>query len=183
MNRTTTKRLFQAIQADDRSLIDEILEANEDALEVVGLHNRLVRDKTPLMFALQCMKLDLANYLLDRGADAAAHMAGGPRSSVLALCVKFAHAGVTSFDDWMQLARRLLDQGADPSTAIWQAIATYRGLTNRIDLVELLIRRGADVDSPFLDSGESVRDLVRINSGKHLPELLALFDMDAAGIN
>ena len=99
--------------------------------------------------------------------------------SALALCMKFAHYGLSSLDVWMQLAQRLLDQGADPTSAIWPAIASYRGSVDRIDLIELLYQRGADIDSPFLDSGESVRDLVKINSRIQLPELLELFDIDA----
>lgn len=178
MNKTTTKKLFQAIEAKNRQVIDEILDEHQDALEVVGFHNRLVRDKTPLMFAMQCTNTELANYFLDRGADANAIMPGGPKSSVLAVCMKFAHAGMTPFQDWIELTRRLLDLGADPSTAIWPAIHSYKGRVNRIDLIELLYRRGADIDGPFLESGTSVRELVEINKDKQLPELLALFDID-----
>lgn len=179
MNKTTTKKLFQAIEVNDRQVIDEILDEHQDALKVVGFHNRLVRDKTPLMFAMQCVNTELAGYFLDRGADASAIMPGGPKSSTLAVCMTFAHAGMTPFDDWIQLTNRLLDQGADPSTAIWAAIASYRGRTKRIDLIELLYRRGADIDGPFLESGTSVRELVKINKDKQLPELLALFDIDS----
>ena len=177
MNKATTKKLFQAIEAKDRQAIDEILDKHADALEVVGFHNRNVRDKTPLMYAMQCCNVELANYLLDRGADANAVMPAGPKSSVLALCMIFAHSPIAPFDDWIQLTNRLLDLGADPTSAIWPATTHYKGILNRIDLVELLYRRGANIDQPFLESGESVRELVRINKSRHLPELLALFEI------
>ena len=37
------------------------------AIETLETHNRLVRDKTPLQYALQCFNLELAGHLLDRG--------------------------------------------------------------------------------------------------------------------
>lgn len=83
MNKSTTKRMFEAIQAGDAQSLYQILDAETEALETVGEHNRNVRDKTPLMFAMQCRNLRLAHALLDRGANAAAEMPGGPGDSVL----------------------------------------------------------------------------------------------------
>lgn len=177
MNNATTKRLFQSIETKDRQAIDEILDKHADALEVVGFHNRNVRDKTPLMYAIQCCNVELSNYLLDRGAEANAVMPGGPESSVLALCMIVAHSPAGSFDDWIQLTNRLLDLGADPTSAIWTATAHYKGFLKKIDLVELLYRRGANIDKPFLETGESVREVVAFNKSLHLPELLALFEI------
>src|SRR5437762_2980269 len=91
MNKTTTRRMFDAIQDGDAGTLSEILDAEPEALELVGEHNRYVRDKTPLMFAMQCRKLQLAHALLDRGANAAAEMSGGPRDSALSLCMEFAY--------------------------------------------------------------------------------------------
>ncbi len=70
MNKATTKRMFNAIQEKDLATLYAILRDNPDAMETVGEHNRNVRDKTPLMFAMQCWNISLANALLDRGAKA-----------------------------------------------------------------------------------------------------------------
>lgn len=79
MKKTAIKRMFKAIQDGDTETLDAILDSDPDALETVGEHNRNVRDKTPLMFAMQCNNQQLAHALIDRGANVDARMAGGPR--------------------------------------------------------------------------------------------------------
>ena len=46
--------MFSAIQDKDLTSLYAILDENPDALETLGDHNAYVRDKTPLMFAIQC---------------------------------------------------------------------------------------------------------------------------------
>src|SRR6516165_7885973 len=110
--------MFNAVQEKDLATLYAILQENPEAMETVGEHNRNVRDKTPLMFAMQCRNIRLANALLDRGAKASALMAGGPCMSALALCVMFAYCDTEEHDDWIRLAKRLLDKGADPTSAL-----------------------------------------------------------------
>ena len=133
MKKTSVKRLFNAIQADDRPTLDGILDGDPSAMETVGEHNRLVRDKTPLMFAMQCSNLPLAHYLLDRGADASAAMPAEPGLSVLGLCMKFAYCDRRAHDEWIQLAERLLGLGADPNSGIWPALHGFGGIVDRAD--------------------------------------------------
>lgn len=177
MNKTTKKRLFSAIQNGDLASLHAILDVNADAMETVGEHNRLVRDKTPLMFALQCANFGLANALLDRGAKASAVMAGGPRSSVLGLCVYFAYCDKSQHDDWMRLATRLLDEGADPTSALWPALHSFGGLVKRADLIRLLLDRGADPDRKVGNSDNTVRELVEINRRLYTDEVLELLHL------
>ena len=77
--------------AGNLAAVAAILDDDPDAMESIGEHNRNVRDKTPLMFAMQCFNLQLAHVLLDRGANANAEMPGGPGYSVLSLCMQFAY--------------------------------------------------------------------------------------------
>jgi len=178
MNKATTKRLFNAVQEKDLATLYEILVDNPDAMETVGEHNRLVRDKTPLMFALQCSNLSLADALLDRGAKASAVMAGGPCMSVLALCVNFAYCDADRHDEWIRLATRLLDEGADPTSALWPALHGFGRIVKRADLIRLLLDRGANADQQVGNSGNTARELVAINRRLYSDEVLKLFDLD-----
>ena len=81
MNPSRIKKLFQAIEAGAVSTVTAMLDAEPDAIDVFGDGNSLYRDKTPLMYALQCNHFHLAGLLLQRGADVRAHMRAGPRSS------------------------------------------------------------------------------------------------------
>ena len=177
MNKTTTKRMFNAIQDRDAATLNAILAEHADAIETVGEHNRNVRDKTPLMFAMQCSDLDLAHSLLDRGANAAAEMAGGPRHSVLAVCAKFAYCDARNHDEWIKLATRLLDQGADPTLGLWPALHGFGGIVDRTDLIRLILERGANPDEQLGDTGSTIRELVRINRQLYPDELLELFGL------
>jgi len=175
MRKTTTKQLFKSIDAKDQTTLISILDAHSEALEAFGEHNRLVRDKTPLMYALQCWNISLANMLLDRGANADASMAGGPRSSVLSLCMQFAYCDSDQHDDWIELATRLIDNGAEPNSGLWPALHGFGGIVERVDLIRLCLERGADPDRQVGNSGNTVRELVNINQKLYTQEILDLF--------
>jgi uncharacterized protein (TIGR02996 family) len=177
MNKTTKTRMFSAIQNKDLTALYAILDDNPDAMETVGEHNRNVRDKTPLMFAIQCANFRLAHALLDRGAKASAVMAGGPRSSVLALVCHFAYCDAPKHDEWLRLATRLLDEGADPTSGLWPALHGFGGLVNRVDLIRLLLDRGANPDQMVGNSGNTARELVEINRHLYSDEVLGLFGL------
>jgi ankyrin repeat protein len=178
MNKTTKKRMFSAIQDRDLPTLYAILDNNPDAMETVGEHNSNVRDKTPLMFAMQCANLSLANALLDRGAKPSAVMAGGPCISVLALCVKFAYCDPRQHDDWIRLATRLLDKGADPTSALWPALHGFGRIVNRADLISLLLDRGANPDQLVGNTGDTARELVEVNRHLYSDEVLKLFHLN-----
>lgn len=175
MTKTMLKNLFNAIQKDDTRTLRQILAAEPNALEAVGEHNRYVRDKTPLMFAMQCHKLRIAHELLDRGANAAAEMAGGPRSSALSLCMYFAYCDAENHDEWIRLATRLIDKGADPNTGLWPALHGFGGIVARADLIRLALKRGADPDRQLGNTGNTVRELVVVNRHLYSAEVLSLF--------
>jgi hypothetical protein len=178
MDKATKKRMFNAIQDGDLAAVFAILDADPDAMEVVGEHNNHVRDKTPLMFAIQCANLRLANALLDRGAKASAVMPAGPCDSVLKLCVMVVnyYRDGHEHDEWISLATRLLDLGAEPTSALWPALA---GFVKRADLIRLLLTRGANPDVQVGNSGNTARELVEVNRRLYSNEVLGLFHLDA----
>jgi hypothetical protein len=172
--------MFKSIQDEDQTSLYVILDQFPDALETVGEHNATVRDKTPLMFAMQCRNISLAHALLDRGANASAVMPGGPCSSALELCVEFAYCDELRHDDWIRLATRLLDEGADPTSALWLALHSFGGLVKRADLIRLLLDRGANPDQMVGNSGNTARELVEINRHRYTDEVLRLFHFKTA---
>jgi ankyrin repeat protein len=146
-------------------------------METGGEHNQNVRDKTPLMFAMQCANFNLASALLDRGANASAVMPGGPCSSVLELCVAFAYCDLRQHDDWIRLTTRLLDEGADATSALWQALHGFGRIVKRADLIRLLLDRGANPDQVVGNTGSTARELVAINRRLYTDEVLRLLNL------
>ena len=171
-----SRRLFDAIEAGAVSTVRAILDATPDALESIGDESRNRRDKTPLMYALQCGHLALAGELVDRGADIRARMAGGPRSSVISLAVRFVVAGRDN-RAMVGFVERLIDAGADPQDALYPACHAYHKAFDQPELIELLLRRGADPDREVGTSGSTVRGLVKVNAQRYSARVLALFGL------
>lgn len=175
MNKSTKKKIFTSIEKDDSETLFSILETDPKAIEITGEHNRNVRDKTPLMYALQCRKLELASILLDHGASPTAKMAGGPKSSVLDLCANFAHYDPSSFSQWVDLVVRLLEKGANPSTALWPALHAFGSIVKNPSIIKLLLEYGADPDIQLGDSGNTIRELLEVNKHLYPDEIHELF--------
>jgi hypothetical protein len=182
MDKATKKLMFNTIQDGDSAVVLAILQDNLDAMEAIGEHNAHVRDKTPLMFALQCANLRLANALLDRGANACAVMPDGPRDSVLEMCVSYAYyRDGLEHDEWIGLATRLLDLGAEPTSALPRAVLAFTGgFVKRADLIRLLLNRGANPGAQAGNSGCTVRELVEVNRRLYSNEVLDLFHIQPA---
>jgi len=129
------------------------------------------------MFAIQCGNFAFAHKLLDRGANANAEMAGGQRKSVLSLCMLFAHSGASDFEEWKRLVSRLLDQGADPNSALSAAVNASKKFVKRADMVQLLLSHGADPDRKIGETENTVRKLAEINRHLYSAEVLGLLNI------
>ena len=167
MNKTQVKRLFKAIEIGDAQYVLSEIDNHPEGLEVVGEHNRLVRDKTPLMYAMQSRQLDIAGRLLDMGADVSAVMSDGPRSPAISLLMHFAHCYKSNIDKWVGLAERFYDLGADPTVGLFSALFHYSTLVPRTDLIELSLERGGRTDVPFGNSQMTAVELVAINRHRY----------------
>ena len=104
-------------------------------------------------------------------------MADGPRLPVLALCSKFAYCDAENHDQWITLAVRLLDQGANPTSGLWPALHGFGGIVNRVDLIRLILNRGANADEHLGNTGSTIRELVEINRQLYTDEVLNLFEL------
>jgi ankyrin repeat protein len=169
------RRFFDAIEAGAVTAVVAMLDQAPSLVDASGDGNANMRDKTPLMYALQCNHFGLARLLIQRGADVGARMTGGPRSSVIALAVRFVIAGRPNAD-MVRMVGELIDAGADPSDALWPACHAYDKHFDQPELIELLLARGADPDRLLAD-GSTARGLVKVNAALYSPHVLGLFGL------
>jgi len=178
MKKTDIKRIFKAIERNDQSTLFTILSENPEDIDVFGFHNKNCRDKTPLMYALQCENFDIANKLISMGANINASMAGGPCSSVIQLSARFGHGLNPNFNEWLKFIEELIDLGAYPDDAIWTACHAYNKHSDKPEIIALLLSKGANPDIQVGDTESTVRELVAINSKLFSPYVLSLFEID-----
>lgn len=172
MNKSDNKKMFKAIENGDWHTIEALLEKNPGEVDVYGISNRPCRDKTPLMYSMQCQNFDFARRFIALGADVSAKMAGGPRMSVLALAATFGHGLNPQHEIWIEFASELIEKGANPTEALWQALAAYDIKSDKPGMIRLLINSGADLDCD-IPAGK-IRDLVRINKRLFSEDVLEL---------
>ncbi|MDI9246947.1 hypothetical protein [Marinobacter sp. CHS3-4] len=177
MNKSEIKKLFVAIEKHDHETVLGIINSETKALEVTGQHNANCRDKTPLMFAMQCEDFDLSERLIEFGANVSARMAAGPESSVIQLAVKFGHGLNPNFDKWLSLIKLLLTQGANPSDALWPACHAYNKVADKPEIISLLLQSGASPEVEVGNTGSTVKELVKVNSQLYSNRVLSLFGL------
>lgn len=177
MTKSEVKKLFVAIEKHDRESVLEIINKEAEALEVTGHHNANCRDKTPLMYAMQCEDFELSEKLIDLGANVNAKMAAGPEASVIQLAVKFGHGLNPNFGKWLSFTKRLIQQGANPSDALWQACHAYNKVADKPEIISLLLQSGASPDREVSNTGSTVKELVKVNSQLYSNRVLSLFGL------
>ena len=177
MTKAEIKKLFVAIEKHDHNTVFAILESDKDAMETVGHHNANCRDKTPLMFAMQCEDFELSEKLIDLGANVSAKMPAGPESSVIQLAVKFGHGLNPQFGKWLSFTQKLIQKGANPSDALWPACHAYIKVADKPEIISLLLQSGASPESEVGNTGSTVKELVKVNSQLYSSRVLSLFGL------
>lgn len=175
MTKSEIKKLFVAIERRDHETVIGIINQDKQALEIAGQHNRYCRDKTPLMYAMQCHDFELSERLIELGANVNAKMTGGPESSVIRLAVTFGHGLNPDFDKWLSFTKTLIQQGANPSDALWAACHAYDKVSDRPEMIALLLQNGASPEKEVGNTGCSVKELIKINSQLYSEYVLSLF--------
>lgn len=164
----------------DRKLheVITILDGNPDSLETVGFSNANCRDKTPLMYALQCGFFELVDLLIERGADIHAKMSAGPRFSVLDLVAKFGHPSSFQYEEFLSVAKKLLALGANVDGALDIAIFSANFTDPRTDMIELLLESGGSLD--YETPAGKTCELIEESRGIFDEKVLALIDRQNA---
>lgn len=108
------------------------VESSKDALAVLG-----TRDITPLMKAVQNNKLEVAQYLLDQGADIEAKDMMSRTALMLAV-----------IDNRIEAVELLLNNGADQNTRCIHKFSIFTRCVKEkhLELMKMLVARGVDVN-------------------------------------
>lgn len=178
MTKADIKRIFKAIDEKNHETLFLLLDKHPEEIDVFGIHNQFCRDKTPLMYAIQTYDFDLADKLIARGANVNAKMAGGPCSSVIQLAAGIAHSLHPEFNEYFKFIKKIIDLGANPSDALWAACGGYKKDRDRPEIIEYLLSHGANPDLPVGNSGNTVRELIEINSRLYSSYVLQLFKIE-----
>ena len=176
MNKVENRKLFEAIENNDWETIENILDIHPDEVDVYGFANRYCRDKTPLMYSLQCENFAIARKIIARGAKVDAKMSGGPESSVLALAANVGHGLNPKFEEWVTFVSELIGKGANPTDGLWPALASYKD--GRAEMIKLLVENRADLDSSI--QAGNIRELVKTNRQLYSVEILILFEINSS---
>ena len=141
------RKIFKLIESGDLESIKEILANHPELMDTLGEHNAYCRDKTPLMYAIQCLQIEIANWLIDNGADVDFQMSTGPKTPALSLCV----------DPYIpaELLHKMLSLGSNPNRydhvghtvayVLIEHCATSLE-TNGLEKIKLLAKFNADFD-------------------------------------
>jgi ankyrin repeat protein len=123
--------IFEAIAAGDLAKVKAIVDADAQVLKAKNNYRQ-----TPLILAVQKRRIEVAEYLLARGADVNA------KDSAEATPLSYAIAGGLS-----DIAKTLIDRNADiESPAMWNMRPLAFALEfKRKDIAEMLIDKGAAV--------------------------------------
>lgn len=178
MTKANIKLLFGSIRKGDSELLFQILDEYPNSINIYGQHNSYCRDKTPLMFSLQCHHFDWVDELIARGADINAKMLDGPKSSVIALATIMAVPIHSSYQYFFDFIKKIIELGVSPDEdALWKACYNYTMKSNRYEIIELFLSKGANPDVLIGNSGNTIRELISINSKKYSPDVLKLFNI------
>ena len=151
--------LFQAIQADDPATVTDLIEARPDLLM-----ERSPSGLTPLLFAAYYRRPQLAALLMGMGAGVSPFEAAAVGSGLHLLPALdadpallrafspdgFTLLGLCAFFGHLELARSLLERGADPNTpspAMNVTPLASAAAGDHTRLAELLLDAGADPDA------------------------------------
>lgn len=168
--------VFELIEAGDLRAVEESIASNPDLIDQFGEGNPYFLDKTPLMYALQCLEPGIAEMLIRHGANINAKMRGGQLQPV----INFA---MSEFVD-IGLLKLILSNGADPNQCDYAGENPMQlavlGILNKDsycwERLELLEQHDGDWDyvpEVFLQGDVALTPREYVNSLKdHLPKNL-----------
>jgi hypothetical protein len=99
--------VFKDIENDNFDAVVAFFSSNPDKIDMLGVGNNHYKDKSPLMYALQCLRDCIADWLIDAGADVSFQMPAGPKTPALmyAVCELLP----------VQILEKMLSKGSNPN--------------------------------------------------------------------
>lgn len=160
------KALIEAVIARDLHGVQQAL------AQGASIETRNHQGRTPLILAAQAGALEIARFLVERGAEVNARSSSETGSTVLS----FALEGKSP-----QLAAFLIDHGADVNGKAknGQTPLHYAAAYGLNDFLELLLYRGADPNLPSSTGGSSTTPLIAAAANGHLESVRILLDRGA----
>jgi len=133
-NAQQSEDIFEAATAGNMSIVRALIEADPTLLEAKNNDGN-----TPLMIACKTLQVEIANYLIDEGANVNAIGNGG-----MTPLFCFPYDKEAPFD----LIQRLVDKGADINAKLWLnrnwTVLVNFVIAGNIKVVKLLIEHGAN---------------------------------------
>lgn len=182
LTKKRTKELFEAIESGNKENVDEFLGTWPDKVDIAGEHNTYCRDKSPLIYSIQCEQFELASIFIDSGANVNFRVADCNTTPLsMAIHIHF-------FMD-MGVFEKLLQKGADPN----QGDLLFKVFTNSatsifrkkgfdfIKQLQLLLDHGADPDQEFFGHGKSIREFCDSYEGEVPDEICDMLNISPKG--
>tara|TARA_R110002051_G_scaffold230027_1_gene292069 strand:+ start:358 stop:840 length:483 start_codon:yes stop_codon:yes gene_type:complete len=124
------ENFYSAIRNGDTKLIDELITKDPSLINIKDQ-----RGSTPLILATYYGHGDLANLLLERGADIDGKDGSG-NTALMGVC----------FKGFAEIAKKLVDKGAKVNVinAMGATSLIYTAMFNKIEIAKILLNHGAD---------------------------------------
>jgi hypothetical protein len=133
---TNAQGVFDAIRNNDLHQVKELIEKHPDLVNTPG-NNRF----TPILFAANNNKSEIAEYLISKGADVdAVFLADYYGNTPISFAIK---------NNNLDLVKILLNNGADIQhrTKLGENYLHFAAAQNMVDIAEYLINNGIDINS------------------------------------
>lgn len=147
------KLFFDQINEGNIEFIKSALDVSPEMVNILGENNNWYRDKSPLMYALQCTKAEMCILLIDRGADVNFRMPAGHKTTVCNWAATQATMYGEDNQEFIPILKKILELGANPNNsdymgrdAIHEAISQLNasGEEHNWQTIKILIEAGAD---------------------------------------
>ncbi|MGN6618825.1 MAG: ankyrin repeat domain-containing protein [Ilyomonas sp.] len=149
---------FEACRRGDKETVERLYEANPEII-----HIKDTRGFTPLIIAVYNNEVEVADFLLNKGARAETRDENAGNTALMGVC----------FKGYKELAEKLIEAGADINQRNNQGATalTFAATFGHLEIAKMLLEKGADVNASDV-RGKSPLDHAIIQENEKMIELL-----------